>query len=52
MRNFLITASIVWLGGFAIAGHVAGSVESKLDSFAADRNAQLCQVDARYCTDA
>ncbi len=51
MRNFLLTASIVWLGGFVMAGHVANSVESKLEGFAADRNAQLCQIDSSYCSD-
>lgn len=52
MRNLLITASIVWLGGFAIAGQMAKTVDnSSLMENQRARVAQLCQLDPSYCPD-
>ena len=49
MRNFLITAVIVWGCGFFIANNVANAVDAKLDSMQSARNAQLCQIDDSFC---
>lgn len=49
MRNYLITAVIVWACGFAVATNVANAVDQKLDSMQSARNAQLCQIDEVFC---
>ena len=49
MRNFLITALIVWGSGFFIANSLATAVDAKLDSLTSDRNEQLCQYDSSFC---
>lgn len=52
MRNFILVSSIVWLGGFAIAGQMAKTVDdSSFMEGQRTRAAQLCQIDARYCPD-
>ena len=50
MRHFVLVSAVAWLGAFAIAGHMSREVESSnLVDQIAERNAQLCQLDARYC---
>ena len=52
MRNFILVSSIVWLGGFAIAGQMAKTVDnSSLMESQRARVAQLCQIDPSYCPD-
>jgi len=49
MRNFLITAAVLWGCGFFMANFLANAVDNKLDQMQAGRIAELCRIDSSFC---
>jgi len=50
MRNFFMALTATTIAGIAATSYATRTIESSdlADQFA-ERNAQLCQLDARYC---
>ena len=52
MRNFTLFTLLVTIGGFVLTNQATTSVEgSALTEQLGARNAQLCQLDPKFCRD-